>query len=801
MFEIDSQELIQYLDSNANSCTVLVTSNIDLTAISNDSSWCKAEVWKKDFTPTQKIDVSVLANPHQEKRSTEIVLKNKEKELAKIQIAQLGVKPAILLKEDSIVISDDLNFKINLIANTPVCFELPDWITEKENSIEEGNPNKYEFTAQKLPSDKTSRMDEVVVKGLSEDTIKLTLPVLQTEGLPRFIVISDLLIGRNNSKEKLIKKLQVLLDTSKPIDAVFFVGDLTEIGASAQYAELKNICDSVISNNISTFFMMGNSDHYLEKGESTFRKELNQPLHQYFSIKGYPFITLSMTGIYTDRFTQEDKKFLSESLKDAKTHFPDKPIFFFTHIGISDTYYGTEKDKSNLGSQVLKPVLEQFPELIAFSGHTNFSLSDPRSIHQNIFTSVNIGGGTFTQIEYGYTEGIYPPNYQNVSEGLVVSVQKNGDVEIERWDVLRKEKILPQWTVKSPHDGSAFSYKNRTGGNAPSFADTDSAQIGVVQDGAYRVKFPQATDDEMVHHYIIEVLDNDNIVLKNTRISQFYLNSDAPKEFTVKLFGIPTEVPLVAQVKAVDSYGNISLPLIGESFTISPFIPDQNAQIPIADLFDVKFQEDGNAKDISPNKIPITTGEIVPEVYYNIHQECYIPQFNGNQTAFYKVDYTNNEPIKKALINSFALETFYLSRNLNNSAPLSGKEWEGLGIEQEKGGQIEFWAYIDDKYKKVKSSVYIQENEYYHVVAMYDKNSEKMTIYVNGKKSGEIDAPGNLIINKRSDSQWFCIGGDTHPSGKTQHTMNGEVVIARMYSRTLSDDEVFLLYRQTENKK
>lgn len=795
---IDKYDLVQYFNESGDTHSILINTESDLTAISSDSSWCNAEIWTNNHK--KKVFITVKSNKNREKRLTKISLEAKGRKVAEIEVAQLGLDKDFLVNQDSILISDKLDFNVNIISNIPLEFSLPDWIKENDASIP--SEGKFIFRADKLPINGLPRKGQLIIKGKNENKdIETIVTISQEENMPCFAIISDILIGRLDAKERLVKRLTCLLDGGAPIDALFIVGDLTDRGAPSQYEELKSICDSIIPKDVLVYFMMGNSDHYIDKGDVFFQDKIKQPIHQYFTIKGYPFITLSMTGIYTDKFTQEDKDFLLKHLQEARVNYPDKPIFFFTHIGMSDTFYGTEKNISNLGSQILAPILKQFPEIIAFSGHVNFPLGDPRSIHQEVFTSINVGSGNQNRIEYGYTEGIYPPNIQNVAEGLIVLVQENGDVEVERWDTYRKEEIFPRWLIKAPHNGNAFSYTNRTGGETPRFDEYDNAKIGVLSDGTYTVSFPRAKDDEIVHHYIIEVLDNGEVVFENTRVSQFYLNSAAPKEFIVKLFGLPADVSLIAQVKAVDSFGNTSLPLTSKSFIAKPFVPDSNTKIPVADLFDIQFGENGKAIDISPNNIYVGVGETIPETYFNEKFGRYSAIFKNNRTSFYKVDYTQNTKIKEAIANAFVLETFYMSNNLDNAAPLSGKEWEGLGIEQENGGQIEFWAYMDEKYIKAKSSVYIKTGEYYHVVVMYNKNSEKMSIYINGKKKGEIEARGNLLIPKRPDSRWFCIGGDTHPQEKVQLPLNGEVVLARMYEGSLSDDQIYLLYQNIINHK
>lgn len=63
------------------------------------------------------------------------------------------------------------------------------------------------------------------------------------------------------------------------------------------------------------------------------------------------------------------------------------------------------------GSVKFEPILSKYPQAVVFSGHSHFPLGDPRSIHQNIYTSVNDGSTTYSEVEPGVVnEGIHLPD-------------------------------------------------------------------------------------------------------------------------------------------------------------------------------------------------------------------------------------------------------------------------------------------------------------------------------------------------------------------------------------------------------
>lgn len=101
----------------------------------------------------------------------------------------------------------------------------------------------------------------------------------------------------------------------------------------------------------------------------------------------------------------------------------------------------------------------------------------------------------------------------------------------------------------------------------------------------------------------------------------------------------------------------------------------------------------------------------------------------------------------------------------------------------------------------LKSSVTAKAGEYYHVVAVYDKDAAKVRMFVNGAPAGEVAAAGSFGFPPKTEAHWFCIGGDAHPSGAAQFCLTGEIVVARMYDHALSRDEAYRLYEKAEQSK
>ena len=196
----------------------------------------------------------------------------------------------------------------------------------------------------------------------------------------------------------------------------------------------------------------------------------------------------------------------------------------------------------------------------------------------------------------------------------------------------------------------------------------------ITEDGC-TMTFPQATDDEAVHRYVLEITGKDGrAVSSRTCFSGYYLNSRQPKSFTMTFNGIAEETELTARVRAIDSYNNESAPLVSETFRIAAYTPDPDTERPTADLLDVVWDSNGEATDISEQNSTITHGTELPVMADKASENGHVPHFSGNSQCYYRVDYAGNAAMKTAFQNAFSLETVYTPDNLSNMCVLSGQE-------------------------------------------------------------------------------------------------------------------------------
>lgn len=388
-----------------------------------------------------------------------------------------------------------------------------------------------------------------------------------------FIVVSDTHLGRDGSEDKNRTTLRYLLNQPNNPEAIFVVGDLTDNGYQKEYDLFKRVFTEELPDNFAKYYCLGNHDRYNDKGDKNtrFEKTLGQDLNQYVEINNYPFILVSMENSSYDRcYTAPSRKFLSEKLQYASQKYPDKPIFVFFHMPVTNTVYGSYEigGKDSWGTDGLKDICEQYPQIIAFSGHSHYPIGDERSIHQDKFTSINDGSIAYSEIETGKSEGIHPEGFNDVTEGMIVSIDNN-IVSIHRHNTAQGAEIKKQWEIKPPHDGSAFIYKDRKDNKAPEFANGIEPSFDNITKNGCKLIWEQATDNDIVHHYKIIISKKGEESLSpvtETVFSGFFLNAEMPQSKSWNIKGLDNKSTYDVSIFAIDSFGNESRPIKG-SFT------------------------------------------------------------------------------------------------------------------------------------------------------------------------------------------------------------------------------------------
>ena len=129
-------------------------------------------------------------------------------------------------------------------------------------------------------------------------------------------------------------------------------------------------------------------------------------------IKGYTFIGAHWDGVHAGATCYEQPFGLIEGFmaKEGKKIDPALPFFYAQHPHPKDTCYGPWAWGHDAG--IVTKTLSAYPNAIAFSGHSHYTLTDERSIWQGTFTSVGTSSLRYTGLPYNEHQ---PDGYENTT--------------------------------------------------------------------------------------------------------------------------------------------------------------------------------------------------------------------------------------------------------------------------------------------------------------------------------------------------------------------------------------------------
>ena len=230
------------------------------------------------------------------------------------------------------------------------------------------------------------------------------------------------------------------------VDAVMIAGDMADNGMVEQMEAVAQAWYAVFPGDrypdgrqIEKVFVLGNHDyhgylygdhaeklypdmslrvkHVLRSDFATrWKRIFNEDYTRFYrkTINGYDFLGQHWDdgkGMETNYgscdFGAELQAFLDAK---GKTLDPSRPFFYVQHPHPKDTCYGPWAWGHDSGK--VTKALSAFPNAVAFSGHSHYSLTDERSIWQGAFTSVGTSSLRYTGMPYNE----HPPaGYENTA--------------------------------------------------------------------------------------------------------------------------------------------------------------------------------------------------------------------------------------------------------------------------------------------------------------------------------------------------------------------------------------------------
>jgi hypothetical protein len=224
--------------------------------------------------------------------------------------------------------------------------------------------------------------------------------------------------------------------------------------------------------------------------------------------------------------------------------------------------------------------LSKYPNAVAISGHSHYSLTDERSVWQGAFTSINASSLRYISTEYalrengqGNSHGFCGEKRKRLTErikandsahGMLISVYGN-ELVIERKDFYNNEDLGQNWVIAVPPEKDQ-SFEDRAKRNKPpQFSAGAEIEIVKLDEDKIRIEFPSArsVDSRRVFEYeITSTLVEDGVdlvqlqrrvIAKNFHKKEKPLAKDA--SCVISLGEIPVKGNMVFSVRPVDCFG------------------------------------------------------------------------------------------------------------------------------------------------------------------------------------------------------------------------------------------------------
>ena len=427
-----------------------------------------------------------------------------------------------------------------------------------------------------------------------------------------------------NGGDHLIRALKYY--QSQNVDLLIFNGDIVNAtGDYAAYSAYNKILDYVYGedriNMPHIIYPMGNHEFYGGNQEHNFYKSTGLPLNTRTIVNGYSFISISNSklekgdeelaesnGTLADgTYNQERINFLKNQLEVAEKEAPDKPIFVFLHMPISDIVNGGHWATPQY--EKIYNILKEYPQAVVFTSHSHYCLSDERAIMQKEFTVVNTGTTSYFDFDWFDNEddnesnnypkdisqkdlvfqgkgvldnkdymvnpqliGIYKPedvpDRNNVNNGYLMYVDtQSNSFTLKKVNLNTGIEFGEEFTMSSFEKSSFTRTAEKLGkGIAPTFGNAEisaeSTSNGVV------VNFDCANQNVPIKYYIYEIEDEGGTKTYVRFFGNNYiLGSNVMYTEQNKIRGLDKGKYLL-RVYAVNSFNKISDECLSTEFTV-----------------------------------------------------------------------------------------------------------------------------------------------------------------------------------------------------------------------------------------
>lgn len=631
--------------------------------------------------------------------------------------------------------------------------------------------------------------------------------------------------------------LQLRMEASKHdndgLDAIGIAGDIADTGTSEQVHTFTDILNSMDMKNV--MLATGNHDKktgaasmlgYLDvMGEEFFQNDVDKSMlnkgARHCVVNGYHFIFIEPSS-YSKNCPYDERviNWLDQTLSKITTENPNAYVFLFTHPMPYNTCYGSTLEGGAWYTVHLDETLSKYPQVVTFSGHRHSPINNERSIMQTTYTALGCGSVRYiglTQMISNHIISWVAGDEYNVSTGLLVQVDSNGNLRITRMFFSNYTTFKQPWELSYPANDSShlkkYSMDRQDLNSAPVLKGepvlevSTSSDTGVISKAL--LKIPAATDDDQVNHYKVTIKNlSTGVISSHLFLSDFYRNAnpcDMAKELSFPL-NITEHGTYQIDITAIDAWDAES-ETISCKKTIGVATNELSADLP--DVYtDFNFTNstisDSNNKFSVDNKGAILSKVSLTFAGKTKTVDALTVNKKGQHATLRFLDY--NASTMTNFYNSstgFTIEALYVNYAPNGSQGIvCGTQNPGGWGLAESNGTPYFYTYVDSGNINISDSSSASKTELNHVVCtvIYNEsqNQTVTSLYVNGKLVCSGYNYGKIGVHSSENlATAFCFGADiaSNGTGTDLQMTNFALADVKIYDQALNFKQVDTAYQ------
>jgi len=403
-------------------------------------------------------------------------------------------------------------------------------------------------------------------------SLNTELPVVPEDFKPvfRFAVCSDVHLNGEEGQAEAIR-LADLFNTSyaysdsqsyNQLDAVIVAGDFVTSGKREEYRMFNRVVSENKRENTQLITVSGNHEYISYRdvdasvGEQVYLEEMGTAMDNHYVINGYHIISVSYCN--DGKTFAAKKKWLKNELDLAKAECGDKPIFVINHPAPFGTIYGS----INWGDFSISEVLNNYPQVIDFSGHSHYPVNDPRSIWQGTFTALGCGTLSYFETELDTIAGNFPYETEQAAQYYIVECDAAGNLVIKPYDLITHQFFTNSYYLTDLAERNfEYSYlRMKIRDKAPKFKN-NNISVELNDSGESILTFAGASDNFVVDSYKVNVTRN-GISVFSDNFSAKYMYLFMDDIYSLNLGALESGKNYTVSIVAVNAYAECSEPLV-----------------------------------------------------------------------------------------------------------------------------------------------------------------------------------------------------------------------------------------------